>query len=261
MNRRLAAAAVAIAICLPLAAKPPKPDVYVVTTERAEFAPGGAIQVSGSVGELNIEGWDRAEVEITVTRSTFRPDTPRERDLARRRLNAIQVSVDRKSPAELAIRTTFPKRGFWAHAAHCRPGIQMDYRIRVPRDTRLAIRHSGGDVVVYDVSGAIEASVRAGDIEMQLPAAGQYSLDAHCRLGGVYSEFPLQTGPAPAIRVYLRVGIGGITIQKMERHRSFPTISQPSQPRVSSICWLGGGISGGVKVPWERILRIPSASA
>jgi hypothetical protein len=37
--------------------------------------------------------------------------------------------------------------------------------------------------------------------------------------------------------------------------------SQPSQPRTSSICRLAGGISGGLKVPWERIFRIPSASA
>ena len=43
--------------------------------------------------------------------------------------------------------------------------------------------------------------------------------------------------------------------------RSFPRIPQPSQPRVSSSCWLGGGISGGLNVPWARILRIPSASA
>lgn len=48
---------------------------------------------------------------------------------------------------------------------------------------------------------------------------------------------------------------------KEEYDRSFPRISQPSQPRVISSCRLAGGISGGLKVPWERILRIPSASA
>jgi len=207
----------AIAICLPLAAKPPKPDISAVTTERAEFAPGGTIQVSGLAGELNIEGWDRAEVEITVTRSTFRPDTPGEQDLARRQLNAIQVTVARQSPTVLEIRTAFPKRGFRARAAHSRPDVQMDYRIRVPRDSNLSIRHAGGDVVVYDVSGAIEASVGTGDILMQLPEAGLYSLDAHCRFGAVYSEFPVHTAPAPAERLYLRVGAGAITIQKMQR--------------------------------------------
>jgi hypothetical protein len=70
--------------------------------------------------------------------------------------------------------------------------------------------------------------VRTGDIVMQLPAAGQYSFDARCRFGGVYSDFAgnyhivylaserfVQNRPAPAKRVYLRVGIGGIKIQKM----------------------------------------------
>ncbi len=43
--------------------------------------------------------------------------------------------------------------------------------------------------------------------------------------------------------------------------RSFPRISQPSQPSVSSSCSLAGGSGGGPKVPVERIRRIPSASA
>ena len=52
MTRRLAA--ISIAVCLPLAAKVPKPAMPNVTTERVEFAPGGTIQVTGSAGELNI---------------------------------------------------------------------------------------------------------------------------------------------------------------------------------------------------------------
>jgi hypothetical protein len=226
MTRRLAA--IALAICLPLAAKLPKPDMPVVTAERVPFAPGGTIQVSGSVGELNIEGWDRAEVEITVMRSTYRADTPQQRDLAQRQLSAIKVTAERKSPTELAIHTAFPPRGFWAEVAHRRPDVQIEYRIRVPRDSKLVLRHSSGDILVYDVAGDIDASVRIGDIVMQLPAAGQYAFDARCRFGNVYSDFAgnyhiaypaserfAQPGPAPAKRVYLRVGIGSIKIQKM----------------------------------------------
>jgi len=226
MTRRLAA--MAIAICLPLAAKVPKPAMPVVTTERVEFAPGGTIQVTGSAGELNIEGWDRAEVEITVTRSTYRPDTPKDQDLAKRQLNAIKVTTERKSPTELVIHTAFPKSSFWAKVAGCRPDVQMDYRIRVPRDSKLVLRHSTGDVLVYAVSGDIDAYVRTGDIVMQLPAAGQYSFDAQCRFGGVHSDFAgnyhvghlvserfAQSGQAPAKKIYLRVHTGGINIQKV----------------------------------------------
>jgi hypothetical protein len=104
----------------------------------------------------------------------------------------------------------------------------MDYRIRVPRDSKLVLRHSTGDVVVYDVSGDIDASVRTGDILMQLAASEQYSFDAQCRFGGVYSDFAgsyhvshltserfAQSAAAPAKKVHLRVGTGGIKIQKV----------------------------------------------
>jgi hypothetical protein len=226
MTRRLAA--IAMAVCLPLAAKLPKLDMPVITTERVPFAAGGTIQVTGSAGELNIEGWDRAEVEITVTRSTYRTDTPQQQDLAKRQLSAIKVTAERKSAGELEIRTSLPPRGFWAGVAHRRADVQMEYRIRVPRDSKLVVRHSSGDILVYDVAGDIDAAVRVGDIVMQLPAAGPYSFDARCRLGDVYSDFAgnyhvahlaserfAQPGAAPAKRVYLRVGIGGIKIQKM----------------------------------------------
>jgi len=233
----------ALAICLPLAAKLPKPDMPVITTERVAFAPGGTIQVSGSAGVLNIEGWDRAEVEITVTRSTYRTDTPQERDLAKRQLSAIKVTAERQSPTELAIRTAFPRGGFWARVAHRQSGVQMDYRIRVPRDSKLVLRHASGDVLVYDVAGDIDASVRTGDIVMQLPAAGQYSFDTRCRLGDVYSDFAgsyhiahlaserfVQQGPAAAKLVHLRVGIGGIKIQKMASDAP-QTLTEPSGKR------------------------------
>ena len=226
MTRRLVA--ISIAVCLPLAAKVPKPAMPVVTTERVDFAPGGTIQVNGSAGELNIEGWDRPEVEITVTRSTYRADTPKDQDLAKRQLDAIKVTAERKSPTELVINTAFPIRSFWAKVAHRRPDVQMDYRIRVPRDSKLVLRLSTGDVVVYDVAGDINASVRTGDILMQLPAAGQYSFDAQCRFGGVYSDFAgnnhvvgrvserfAQSAQAAARKVYLRVGTGSIKIQKV----------------------------------------------
>lgn len=226
MNRRLGA--ITVAVCLSLGAAAPKPEMPVVTTERVEFAPGGTIQVNGSAGELNVEGWDRAEVEITVTRSTYRRDKPQERDLAKRQLEAIKVTAERKTATELVIKTTFPPRSFWAKVAHCRPDVQMDYRIRVPRDSKMVLRHSTGDVVVYDVAGDIDASVRTGDIIMQLPPVGPYSFDAQCRFGDVYTDFAgsfhvahlvserfAQSAPAPAKRIYLRVGTGSIKIQKV----------------------------------------------
>ena len=52
------------------------------TTERMNFAPGGTIRVEHSYGDLRVEGWDRPEVKITVTKSLLRfgqlqPQDPR----------------------------------------------------------------------------------------------------------------------------------------------------------------------------------------
>jgi hypothetical protein len=226
MTRRLAA--IAMAVCLPLAAKAPKAAMPVVTDEKVDFAAGGSIEVTGSVGELNIEAWDGPGVEITVTRSTYRTDTPRDRENAQRQLSAIKVTSERKSPTELSIHTAIPQRSFWAKVFHCGHNYQLDYRIRVPRDTKLALHHGTGDVFVSQVAGDIDASVRVGDIVLHLPTAGPYSVDAQCSFGGVYSDFGgtyrtghlvserfAESGTGAAKKLHLRVGIGGISIQKV----------------------------------------------
>ena len=180
--------ALAVGVCLPICAELPKRPMPVTTTERVEFATGGAIRVEGSVGELNIEGWDRPDVEITVTRSTYRTDSTQEQEQAKLQLDAIHVTTERKG-ADLIIQTVFPKRRLLARLAPRRPDVRMDYRIRAPRQAKLVIRHGSGDVVIYDMAGDIDASAGTGDILVQLPDPGQYAFDAQCKAGGVYSDF------------------------------------------------------------------------
>jgi hypothetical protein len=63
-----------------------------------------------------------------------------------------------------------------------------------------------------------------------LPSTGQYSFDMATKFGGIHSDYPgswrrndltdektSQDAPAPASRIHLRVGIGGIEIQKLTR--------------------------------------------
>ena len=80
-------------------------------------------------------------------------------------------------------------------------------------------------------------------------------------LAGDWTRSIMDVGCVEGAVISGRFAAGAITKVKPAILQEFPHISQPSQPRVRSICRLGGGISGGLKVPWERILRIPSASA
>ena len=208
--------AIVFAACLPLLASSQLPRIESVTTEKADFAPGGTIRIEGSTGELNIEGWDQPSVEVTVTRYMWDKNAER----AKRDLDRVQVAKPVVSGKELTIVTTHKKS----------LSVHVDYSIRVPRDSKLIIRQGTGDVVVYDVGGDIDATAKTGDILLQLPASGKYSIDAKNKAtGDIYSDYDGKThrtwvlmgdkleseAPAPAHHLHLRVRFGGITIQKM----------------------------------------------
>ena len=90
------------------------------------------------------------------------------------------------------------------------------------------IHHGAGYLMVSRISGDIEASSRSGDIVLMLPDPGPYSIDAKSKFGSVSSDFAGTThrkrlvgeqfasaNPPPSHRIYLRMGLGGITIKEV----------------------------------------------
>jgi hypothetical protein len=216
------ASGICLTLCLALPAFGAKLRMEEVTTDHSDLAPGGLIHVENSSGELNIAGWDQPTVEIVATRYTFREDTPREKERTAVELKRIQVVKTLSNSGELTI-TTSGKRG---------RGINLDYQIMIPRDSRLVIRHRNGAVIVLNVGGDIDATAHIADILVQLPQPKHEVIDAKCTIGGIYSDFnsaghhwagskliqdsPTADPKAPSQRVGLRVGTGGISITKME---------------------------------------------
>ena len=101
----------------------------------------------------------------------------------------------------------------------------------------MVIHHIGGYVLVNHVSGEIEATCRRGDIVLMLPDAGPYSVDAKTKFGTILSDFEgdahgqhlvgerfASANQASARRIYLRMGLGGITI------KGLPAISEVTAP-------------------------------
>jgi hypothetical protein len=221
------------------AAKQPS---QVTSTEHTNFAPGGVIHVNHSDGDLNVEGWDRPEVEVTVTKSLARSGQSKSPDQDERRLESIHVVTDHNSPTELTISTTLVSRhGRWAPPlpATTRNGVRLEYGIHVPRDSRLVIHHGVGSVLVTNVSGDVEATAHRGDIVLMLADSDTYSIDARSKFGTVSSDFAGVTSlaryrlgerfanstPSSPRRIYLRMGFGGITIK---------AIPPEARPRVAA---------------------------
>jgi hypothetical protein len=238
MSRRLMTVLVlSPAIALPLLAqgeiaeKGAKQTFAVSSTDHVNFAPGGTIQINNSYGHLSVEGWDSPEVQITVIKSTNDFYKPQEKDEISRRFEQIRVVTERRSDKELSVSTFLATR----HSRLSPPlprttkeGVMLEYRVLVPRDSRLVVHHDFGYVWVSDVTGALDVRSHTGDMIVLLSDPGPYTIDARSQLGRISSDFvgksrfyPLfwhagfASGHEPqASRVYLRMGRGNITIKK-----------------------------------------------
>ncbi|MBZ5617248.1 MAG: hypothetical protein LAQ69_00750 [Acidobacteriia bacterium] len=218
--------------------------VEITHTERVNFAPGGVIRLVDSFGSLKVEGWDRPEVEITVIKSMDRYYEAKQQEQAARRLERVRIVADRRSDSELTISTILPRKLFehllgktgatldkvTGTARHPLGGkgggLVVEYQIHAPRDSKLVVHHGTGQVLIGNMTGDVEATSRGGDILVMLPDTGTYSIDARSKFGAVSSDFDgashrrhivgsgfARAVPAPSRRIYLRTGMGGITIQ------------------------------------------------
>jgi hypothetical protein len=221
--------------------KAPKQSFEVTRTERVNFLPGGTIRLENSYGYLTVEGWDEPAVEVTVTKSTDRFYEPGQKEKAERPFEQVRVVAERRSDKEFAISTALPVRnslfssvlpsGLIVITKPLLPdnkrGVTVEYRVHVPRDSRLTVHHDNGYVWVSDVTGDIEVHSHTGDMIVMLPDAGLYSIDASTRVGSVSSDFSgkgrnrfllgthfAYASQAPLRRVHLRMGRGSITIKK-----------------------------------------------
>jgi hypothetical protein len=217
--------AIAILLVLPLRADDrSKESLSATHTERFSMQAAGAIRLENSFGEVNLDGWDRPEVEVTVVRSIYDAKTRTE---AQRRMDSVQVT-SKQDGNDVVISTVYPPRNGFLHPLGRRSDIAISYRINAPRATKLIVDHNHGGVNVSNISGDIHATVVSGQITLTLPGSGQYSIDARCGLGRVYSDFEgrdqrrqilgeefSRPSTAPATTLYLRVRVGDIVVLKL----------------------------------------------
>jgi hypothetical protein len=195
------------------------------STERVNFAPGGTIRFNNSFGDLYVEGWDQPQVEMTMMKSfqDYRP--PKD---AAASLERVKFTTEHPSPNELAIGTTIPSHSFFRHLFGGKGDVTVRYELRVPRDSNLVIHHGGGNILIGNITGGIEATNREGDIVLMLPTPGPYAIDAKSKMGTVASDFEGKAHVRYFVgerfagadtnsprKIFLRVGFGGITIKEV----------------------------------------------
>lgn len=212
-----------------------KREAEVTTTQSLEFGAKGTIQIVDSFGSVKVEGWDKEEVELTVKKRTQKKYEPKDLAKAAKDLDRFKVTMEAVGETSLlVINTTYPS---WTPARIFRgkTNLNLDYLIKVPRQSALLIKHGIGEVEVVNVSGDIEATASIGEVSLRLPEDQNYAVDARARIGDVSSEFGQTTHrqglfavgaklagepAAPTRRIFLRVGIGDIQVSKLRPEKS-----------------------------------------
>ena len=151
--------------------------------ERAWYAryalpPGGSVAVENVQGEISVEGWDRAEVEITAMKiGSGKGD----------HLDDVHV-VTELGVRSLMFRTAYP--------SHLDEPVRVNYHLRVPRQVRLSsLRTLEGDIAVREVEGFVDARTLSGDIA-QTDVSGR--VVARALTGSIFVSLralPLGTAP------------------------------------------------------------------
>jgi predicted membrane protein len=210
-----------------------KREAEIKTTQSLEFGAKGAIQIVDSFGSVKVEGWDKEEVEMTVTKRTQKKYELKDLAKAAKGLERFKVTMESVGETSLlVIKTTYPS---WTPIFRGKTNLKLDYLIKVPRQSTLLIKHGIGEVEVSNVSGDVEATASIGEISLKLPEDQSYSVDAHARIGDVSSEFGQTTKrqgfipvgaklagdpAAPTRRIFLRIGIGDIQVTKLRSEKS-----------------------------------------
>lgn len=207
-------------------------------TARYPLPPGGRVTVAHVQGSISVEGWDRAEVELTVMKGVASQGAP---------LEEVRVAIEPHADS-LDVHTLY--------TGETKDPAVVDYRLRVPRQVRLEDLHTvNGDIVVRDIEGAVEArtlngnivessicgSVVAhtvngnvsvnmrsvpgrdgilqlesinGDVYLLLPARANAELEMNTVAGRIESAHPFTAGAVLSdTAVRARLGRGGVRVQ------------------------------------------------
>ena len=227
------------ASCLPLVAALCAAPGYAISKDfdhTYPLAPCGTFELQNVNGPVDVEGWDRNEVEIHAIKTAKRQETDLER---------VAIEVDAR-PDAIAVTTRYPQN----------EGVEVavEYTVHVPHRAHVehigtingTLRISGldnvedlhtvnGDIQVFEAGGNVHAHTTNGDVQLELahapdkggataettngslvlavPSDLQAEIEAKCMNGNFYSELPITMESTERPReIRGKLGEGGVPI-------------------------------------------------
>jgi hypothetical protein len=165
----------------------------------APFAPGSILALRNLDGDVEIRGWDRNEIEITVESDD--PGQGRGGWSVLRGTGRPRFEVE-EAAGRLAVRTRWEGSDRAVYAVH--------YFIKVPRSITLEeAATQRGNILIADLYGQAKVSVLDGDLTVENYSGG---LDATVARGRVRAEI-LDLRRDDAVRLTVRTGDVSLSLE------------------------------------------------
>jgi hypothetical protein len=162
-------------------------------TRTVALEPGGTIQLENVLGDIEIRGWDKSEVEITAEEDWNIPFRGRIW-VPGRRIGTADIEVE-TADRNVKIRARLPEREREIRSLH--------FSLMVPRSVNLdMIRAQEGDVTISDIYGKVRVEVERGRVQVENFSG---SLDLAVGRGSVEAEV-LDVRPDDVLKIVARDG-------------------------------------------------------
>ena len=205
--------------------------------QKYPLQPGGTFELQNVNGTVDVQGWERDEVEVRAVKTAKQ----RESDLER-----VSIDVDAK-PGAVSVSTRYPQNEgvdvaveytiHVPHGAHVERLATVNGTLRISDVENIEdLRTVNGNIEVFEGGGAVRAHTTNGNVHIELPhfrekgglsaeamngsvvlalpVDTQADLETRCMNGNFYSEIPVSMESTATPReMHGRLGHGGATIR------------------------------------------------
>src|SRR6266403_1949799 len=195
--------------------------------------PGGSLELQNVNGTVDVQGWDRNEVEIHAVKTAKQKESDLER---------VVIDVEAK-PDAVSITTRYPQNEgvevaveYTIHVAHIEHIGTVNGTLRIAGVETVEDLHTvNGNIEVLEAGGSVHAHTTNGNVHLELahlleknaasaettngsvvlalPSSAQADLEARCLNGNFYSELPIAMESSQKPReIHGKLGRGGFPI-------------------------------------------------
>jgi hypothetical protein len=237
MLRRSLCFAVFSALLLAMASAVPCFAISKEFNQTYPLQPGGSFELQNVNGTVDVQSWDRDEVEVRAVKTAKQKESD---------LELVSIDVDAKRDS-VSVTTRYPQNEgvevaveYIVHVPHC---AHVEHLGTVNGTLRVAgveaiedLRTVNGNIEVYEGGGSVHAHTTNGNVHLELlrvqdkngavaettngslllavPADTQADLEARCLNGNFSSELPLALESTQRPReTHGKLGKGGVPIR------------------------------------------------